>query len=445
MTRSETADDDAESVRIRVGPPEPAVVAVFCGGRPTLEARRLRRTSLVIGRETSNGLTLPDERISREHVRVAREGERWVIEDLASHNGTFVDGTRITGKITSAAAHVLRIGQTVVLLETDVRRFDQPHRLDDAALVEGPDLRAAFEAIATAAKSGDHLLVTGESGTGKEHAARLFHTRGLGAKGPFVDVNCAAIPEAIAERLLFGAKKGAFSGATADAAGYVQSAHGGVLFLDEVGELDLEVQAKLLRVLETREVMALGASAPRAVDVRICAATNRDLRAAVAAGKFRADLYYRLAQHTIVLPPLRERPEEIPFLAGLAIARVDSSMKASAKLIEACFLRPWPGNARELLTEVRRAAQATANAGARTVGVESLSPLAGTELTETAPAPSIAAHAASAVASGDDPMRETLLASLRQHDGNVAGVARALGLHRTQLYRLMKKLGIETT
>jgi DNA-binding NtrC family response regulator len=441
-TRTETADDDSESVRhLRHGPPQPGLVAILCSGKPLLQVRRLARGEVVIGRQTKDGLTLPDERISREHARVRHEAGQWTIEDLASHNGTNLDGARVTGQVTTETGRVLRLGQTIVLLEPDVRRFDLLHRLDDPERVEGPDLRAAIDAVGRAARAGDHLLVTGESGTGKEHAARTFHARGPGAKGPFVDVNCAAIPEAIAERLVFGARKGAFSGAVADALGYVQSAHGGVLFLDEVGELDLEVQAKLLRVLETREVMPLGAASPKAVDVRVCAATNRDLRAAVAAGRFRADLYYRLAQHPVMLPPLRERPEEIPFLAALAISRVDPALKASAKLIEACVLRPWPGNVRELLTEIRRAAQSAKDAGATTVGGDSLSPLAGLEMTEAAPQRSGSSPGIPAM--GDEPMRETILGALKQHEGNVAAVARTLGLHRTQLYRLMKKLGVE--
>ena len=440
----ETADDEFESQR-KVGLPEAGVVVVFANGAPTLQARGTLQRPLIIGRATSSGLDIADERASREHTEVRHDGERWIVRDLKSHNGTYLDGHRVVDTVTSESARVLRLGQTLLLLDADVRRFRRPHRLDDPQVVVGPAMRDALEQIAHAASLGDHCLIIGESGTGKEHAARSYHARGMFAKGPFVGVNCATIPHGIAERLLFGAKRGAYSGAVADVVGYLQSAQNGVLFLDEVGELDLDVQAKLLRVLETREVMPLGASTPRAIDLRVVAATNRDLRAAISEGKFRADLYFRLAQQEVLLPPLRQRPEELPWLAALEIRRASPTLKASAKLIEACLLRNWPGNVRELLAEMRRAAHKAIAASAQTVGVELLSANAGaafgvaSETTDHArgsvPAPAPIAK--------DDPMRETILASLKLHGGNVAAVSRTLGLHRTQLYRLMKKLGIE--
>jgi transcriptional regulator with GAF, ATPase, and Fis domain len=216
-----------------------------------------------------------------------------------------------------------------------------------------------------------------------------------------------------------------------------------VLFLDEVGELELTVQAKLLRVLETREIMPLGASTPKAVDTRVCAATNRDLRLAVAEGRFRADLYFRLAQHEVHLPPLRERPEEIPRIVALALASVDPIMRPSARLIESCLRRSWPGNVRELLTEIRSAAHRAKAEGHHVVGADTLATTAGEQFAPGQEAPLRAASSAPPPPPGtSDPMRDAVLSEMDRQRGNVAGVARALGLHRTQLYRLMKKLGI---
>jgi DNA-binding NtrC family response regulator len=289
-----------------------------------------------------------------------------------------------------------------------------------AGIVCGAKLRVALDAVAQAARRDRDVLLTGESGTGKEIAARVFHEEGPRKKERFVAVNCATIPEGLAERLLFGAKKGAYSSATADAEGYMQSADGGVLFLDELGELDLGVQAKLLRVLETREVMALGATAARKIDVRICAATNRDLRAEVAAGRFRADLLYRLSQE-VALPPLRERIEEIPWY----IARA-SSLPPHGKLVEACLLRPWPGNVRELVREIQIACDGASD--------------------DKALRPEHLRASAGEIVGAPDPVgeltQERIESALKANGGNVTAAARALGLHRTQLYREMKRLGV---
>ena len=179
-----------------------------------------------------------------------------------------------------------------------------------------------------------------------------------------VAVNCAAIPHALAQRLLFGARRGSHSG-EAHAAGYVQQADGGTLFLDEIAELDLQVQAELLRVLESHEVVPLGASRPRKVDFALCSATSKDLRALVAAGALREDLYVRIATPAVTLPPLRDRPEEIPALIAHELAARSPALAPHVSLVEQCLLRPWPGNVRELIAELRAAAQAAIADGHR--------------------------------------------------------------------------------
>jgi transcriptional regulator with PAS, ATPase and Fis domain len=275
-----------------------------------------------------------------------------------------------------------------------------------------------------------------------------------------VAVNCAAIPEGVAERLLFGAKKGAFSGAT-DAIGYVQSADGGTLFLDEIAELDAGVQAKLLRVLETRDVVPVGAAAGVKIELGIVAATHRDLRVAVAERRFRDDLYYRLARPTVLLPPLRARRADIPPLVAREIAAVDRTLAPHSKLIEACCARPWPGNVRELRHAVREAAGVALSHGRDVVRPEDLPARAGLPVRErypsqvsqtstseraTAAAAAIQTGAPAAPVPGAPPpaeiSREQVLAALGSAGGNVSAAARSLGLHRTQLYRMMERFGI---
>jgi DNA-binding NtrC family response regulator len=255
-----------------------------------------------------------------------------------------------------------------------------------------------------------------------------------------VAVNCATIPEGIAERLLFGARRGAFSGATADADGYLQAADGGTLFLDELADLDSAVQPKLLRVLETREVTPLGAARGRTVDLGICAATLREIPAEVAAGKFREDLYYRMGRPAVRLPPLHERREEIPFLIRFALDAVSPELAPDVLLVEACLVRPWPGNVRELLGEVRRAGHTAREKGSSRVERLDLGTAAGLALGAApppAPAPAPGAGA------GGEPTREQIEETLRRAQGNVTRAAQELGMHRNQLRRWLARHALD--
>jgi DNA-binding NtrC family response regulator len=414
--------------------PVPGIVVIASGQTPMLRAMALEEDGVVLGRQEGSDFVLPDERVSREHARFRFEKGRWTVSDLSSRNGTFVDGVKVEGELTAPFPRVVRLGHTLVLCERDIRRFDAGRVSTDGELVTGPTLKAALDAVGRVAVAEDNLLISGESGSGKEVAARAFHAGGPHAQGPLVAVNCAAIPEGVAERLLFGAKRGAYSGATSDSEGYAQAAEGGVLFLDEIGDLELAVQPKLLRLLEQREVLALGAAVPRRVNVRICLATHQDLRGAVEKGTFRVDLYYRIAQPEVRMPSLRERPEEIPWLLVRELERVSSALVPHGRLTEACVLRHWPGNLREFRAEVRRAALAVSEAGERVVRAEHLSPTAGRKMGDEEARPEITTPV--------EITRERLEATLDAEAGNVASAARVLGLHRTQLYRLIKKLGI---
>jgi DNA-binding NtrC family response regulator len=452
-------------------------VLVLSAGQPASRVLRVSAAGIELGRDHPVFAGSVDGRLSRRHARVRWDGRRFEVTDLGSRNGTSVDGVPLRPDAPQTMTRLLRVGDSILVPARDV----EPHerlgvRVADGR-VEGPTLQLALRTAAHAARLGSVLHITGESGAGKEGLARAFHAAGPARDGPFQAVNCAAIPEGVAERLLFGAKRGAYSGADADADGYVQAAHGGTLFLDEVAELSLAVQAKLLRFLETREVLPLGAARPRQVDLRFCSATHRDLRALVAAGKLREDLYFRIAAPHVAVPPLRDRPEEIPFLVAAELARVAAAMPASAavaltphpSLLEACLLRVWPGNVRELAAEIRSAAQSVLAAdlspeprpgGARApkggalegaprleaarVEARHLRPLAGSALAAPPPSgdgPEEGPPSPPAAAPSGNKARITL--ALKLFEGNVSAAARELGVHRTQLRRWMDRYGLE--
>jgi transcriptional regulator of acetoin/glycerol metabolism len=434
-----TADSSGEYLRERdrFGSPTPGLAIVVEAGRPAARALTLQQHGLEIGRGTPDGVLADDEQVSRVHLRVTYAGEAWTFEDLGSRNGTFVDGVRLSGTLTRPGQALVRIGRSLLWAVPDVRPYRNHAMLGapaPAPIVGGGSRRVLGE-IALLSKASENLLIIGESGSGKELLARAFHEaqHGQSGKAPLVAVNCAAIPEGLAERLLFGAKRGAFSGAT-DSDGYVQQAHGGTLFLDEIAELDPSVQAKLLRMVETREVLPLGATQPRKVSIRICAATHKDLRAEVGAGRFREDLYYRMGRPEVRNPPLRERIDEIPWLMQRAFSEVDETLVAQIATYELCALRRWPGNVRELLHEARQAAHAALHEGADAVRPDHFAKDAGMELSR---GDSAAADTTPVTTRNlEDAEIERVLA---ENAGNVTAASRVLGLHRNQLRRWVEK------
>jgi len=434
---------DSEVIDDPDGQPVPGVIVVWSGDAPTLMSFRLPPPGLVIGRELL-GANANDDRISRQHARLRWTGTSFSVADLGSRNGTYAGGQAIIdGEITVTPPAVLRTGRTVSVLLGDVRRYERAAVDVRDEVVVGPTLADAWAQVERAARGGDHLMLTGESGTGKELAARHFH-RIAAAEGELVAVNCAAIPAGVAERLLFGARKGAYSGADRDADGYVGAADGGTLFLDEIADLELQVQSKLLRVLETGELLALGAARPRPVKIKIVAATLRDLKAEVVAGRFRDDLYYRIGRPEVRLPALRHRLEEVPWLVWHEVQRSTPEMSVHSTLVESCLLRPWPGNVRELIGEVRRAAYAARDAGKKVVRSEDLDGSAGMILdgalgTVANEPPSQIQTAALKKKPAPLPDHEIIASALRGEHGNVTRAARALGLHRNQLRRYLAR------
>ena len=478
---SATLPPSIDPHRVRDAGDLPGVVVVFTAGAPSAAVHPVPAAGLELGRGEDGEGKINDGRVSRRHARVAFEAGNCTVTDLGSQNGTFVDGRLAVANASVPAQRVIRVGDSLLVPLADVRPFKRWGVVTVDGFVRGPAMQALIEEAARTARTGSTLHVRGETGAGKEGIAQAFHRGGTRAARPLIAVNCAAIPHAIAERLLFGARRGAYSGADADAPGYLAEADGGTLFLDEIGELDLQVQAKLLRALESHEVMAVGASKPRKVDFALCSATNKDLRAMVAAGSLREDLYYRIGRPAVTLPALRNRPEEIPALIAQELARLSPAPTAHVSLVEQCLLRPWPGNVRELFSELSTAAQAALVDGTR-VEARHLAATAGTlfgsampegrgsspEMRSSAmasapaqPAQPVtpafpAAPTAPAVPPGppgtdeprkrmlrDDPAwRQRIEDALRTHGGNVAATARSLGIHRTQLRRLVERHGI---
>ncbi len=433
-----------------VARPLPGVIMVWVGGAPDHRVISSGHRSLCIGRAGGSADVQVDDRlVSRRHAELRiRDGITRII-DLGSRNGLFVAGERCSEAVL-AEGSVFRVGHCLFVYTTDVRGLSGPVVREGGALVD-PRLRQSWDRIARFAELSRHLLVRGESGTGKELAARTYHRVTGDGERPFVAVNCAAVPEGVAERLLFGTRKGAYSGAAADAAGYVQAAHGGTLFLDEFGELDLGVQAKLLRFLESGEAMPLGAVQPLRLDVRVCLATNRDLRKEVADGRFRGDLYYRIAEPSVVLPPLRARRQSIPWLVQDALDML-TGLSPHPLLIERCLLQTWPGNVRELRMALAAAAQEARLEDRSQVLCGDL-PAGSGESVVAEPGPSAPvrraqeepAEAAARSASLREREDDEVLDTLKRAGGNVSRAARELGVHRNQLRRWLSKRGLEAS
>jgi two-component system response regulator HydG len=298
-------------------------------------------------------------------------------------------------------------------------------------LSRNPAMRRLFDVLPDVAASNATVLLQGESGTGKELFARALHNLSPRRDRPLVVVNCGALPEQLLEAEIFGVRKGAYTGAVEDRPGRLTQAEGGTLFLDEIGDLPLALQVKLLRVLENREYQALGARRPQRADVRFVAATHRDLENMVKEGSFRQDLFFRLNVVQLLIPPLKERPEDIPLLLDLALDRFNKSYGKrirgfSSEALSLLLDHSYPGNVRELLNMVERA---VILARGETITPELLP----SELTQSTPMPSFE----------DDenrlPTANQLAALLEKHEGNRSAAARELGINRTTLWRWLKR------
>src|SRR3990172_7899781 len=334
----------------------PVALRLLCSGREIPLPADLRE--FCIGSDPGNRLVLDDRYVSAFHCTLERSGPHGLtVRDRESRNGTFVNGIRSHGPQPVEPGTRIVVGATALSVVAPSRRKTPP--AITLLVGEDPRFRLAIETATRMARLATGVVVIGESGTGKELVARLIHESSPRADKPFVALNCGAISRELIESELFGHERGAFTGATERRLGLFEQANGGTLFLDELGELPLAQQPRLLRVIETRRVRPVGSEGERPIDVRIVAATHRDLRGEIAGGEFRMDLYHRIACAEIVLPALRERPADIPLLVDRFLAEVGADHGArtmSPATLEALGRHPWPGNVRELRNAIHRAA-----------------------------------------------------------------------------------------
>jgi DNA-binding NtrC family response regulator len=315
-----------------------------------------------VGRHPTNDLVLPDPRVSGVHIELRRVGERVHVRDAGSTNGTWLGPHRVTEVELAPGAEIV-VGGTTLRLELDDAATTAALSVRDSfgeLVGRSTEMRELFATLERVAGKNLSVLVQGETGTGKEEVARALHARGTRSSASFVVIDATALPESLAESLLFGHEKGAFTGADQRRIGFFEAATGGTVFIDEIGELPATLQSKFLRVLERQEVVRVGGHAPIKIDVRVIAATHRDLRHEIEGGRFREDLYYRLAQVRVVLPPLRDRCEDIPILCQKLLASLPGEREVPIMIEQGAldFLatQPWPGNVRELRNVLARAA-----------------------------------------------------------------------------------------
>ena len=437
--------------------PRAALILLFEPERPLAGSARFwldRVDRVVIGRGAERAaergtdagartleLRVPDPRMSATHARLVKALGRWIIVDADSHNGTVVNDSFAT-RHTLADGDLLELGDTLFLFRHRPAAADSRDDLRAPApgletLVDG--LAAEYATLADLATAPVSIVLGGETGTGKEVVARAVHTLSK-RTGPFIAVNCGALPATLIETELFGYRKGAFSGAAEDRPGLIRAADRGTLFLDEIGDLPLASQAAFLRVLQEREVTAVGATRPVAVDIRLMAATHRDLDVLVAEGRFRADLRARIAGHELTLPPLRERVEDIGLLTAALLARLGpraARVRFASDAARVLFTHHWPLNVREL-----EKALGSATALAKD-GVLRLGDLPDAVQERARPAPQPVASEAVPLSPDELARRDELIALLREHAGNVSAVARALGKARMQIHRWCHRFAID--
>jgi transcriptional regulator with GAF, ATPase, and Fis domain len=452
---------------------DPALTTIFDGGRPTV--RHLRKSKLVVtsgadagreveinkprvtgGRSIINDLVLSDKAISGSHFEIAAADDGYRLRDLDSTNGVYVGDLRVREVFLKPGIQ-FRVGHTDLRFQPmqDIVEIALSKR-DSFEQVVGSSIkmREIFATLEKVAPSELTVLITGETGTGKEMIARGIHQTSPRKHKPFVVLDCGAIPKDLIESTLFGHEKGSFTGAVGQHHGCFEQAHGGTIFLDEIGELDINLQPKLLRVLENRELKRVGGDRLIKIDVRVVAATNRDLRQMVNQGTFREDLYFRLSVIHVELPPLRDRREDVPALAETFLRDISGRrglhMEFAPDAVQALVSHQWSGNVRELKNVVERASSLCEGPVVRRADL--------LFNRDTSP---IRASAASSDAAGGLPdlpagldFKEAkqrivdafelqyLRALLERHDGNITRSAQEAGLTRYHLRELLKRHGL---
>jgi len=440
----------------------PAILSVSISSGMSVEIR-LGLKEIKIGRSKEADLLLPDPSISRLHARIFRVGDQYFLSDN-SKNGTFVGEKRIS-QVQLEEGLAFRIGPYQIHFARDERSqsksepptvvpgsvSESPHRADrrDPPLIssftlgiisQSAVMKELIKNIFKVAASGYPVLIEGETGSGKELVSRGIHECSGRKDGPFVVVNCGAISPELIESELFGHEKGAFTGATAQRRGAFEIAHGGSIFLDEIGELPLRLQPKLLRALEQKEIKRVGGNDSILVDVRVLAATNRNLKKEVSDRNFRDDLYFRISTITLSVPPLRERREDIlpiaiHFLSDVASRAKRPAPELSATAAEFLSSHDWPGNVRELRNAIQRA---VVMGDGPSLGVRDFS-----FLQSTGPVfPVVVAdHSLSRWEMSE---KSNIMNELSRQKGNKTRTARELGIAKSTLFEKLKKYGIRT-
>jgi transcriptional regulator with GAF, ATPase, and Fis domain len=427
----------------RHGPGSAGLMAVVLSGAHKGLTKTLGGR-MTIGKAPDNDLVLSDDTVSRHHCELLRAPDGIHIRDLESTNGTRIDGTRVREAVVQPGS-VLKVGEVeitfrptgtkVEVMPSDKQQFGQ-------ALGGSLSMRTIFGVLERIAPTDATVLLEGETGTGKDVLARSIWSASQRASKPFIVVDCGAVSYSLIESELFGHERGAFTGAVAQRQGAFELADGGTVFLDEIGELPLDVQPKLLRVLETREFRRVGGNKPIHTNVRVIAATKRDLQREVQGGKFREDLYFRLAVVPVTVPPLRARREDIPLLVQAVLkAAGGGDLTISNETMSALTAHDWPGNVRELRNVLERAIYMAQATGTKDLGVVAL------------PGGSSAADAAFHF-EPEKSYRETRAKYdaeferryvkwlLGRHGGNVSAAAREAKMDRKHLHDMAKKHGL---
>ena len=394
-----------------------------------------------IGTHSSNDLVLQDPAVSRFHCRLVREEGGWRVRDWGSLNGTRIEGVRIRDADVPVDA-TIALGDSIVRVRAVAPAGQAVVPMIPAfgqLAGTGVLMRKLFALLERVAPSDINVLIEGESGTGKELVANEIVQRSPRGEGPFVVVDCGAISPSLVESELFGHVRGAFTGADRDRVGAFEAADGGTVFLDEVGELPLELQPKLLRAIEAREIRRVGETRPRKVNVRVISATNRDLEREVNRGRFREDLYFRLAVMTVHVPPLRERLEDLVILVRVflqALGATDQDRLFTPAVVAEMARHDWPGNVRELRNYVERSVVL------QKAGPTLRRPTPGAAFAATAPVDLSVPFRIAKDGAIDTFERAYLSALLEAAGNNMSKAARMGGMDRMYLHRLVQKHGL---
>lgn len=429
------------------GPAAPRrALVIYCGADAAI-AEIPADSALVVGREFPSHVHLDDEGVSRQHARFWVTGATVRVEDLGSRNGTLVNGKRVSAADLVPGDEV-RVGSATLILAASRPQVSAEGTAPQGVVMKNPRVVAAYELARRAARVDAPVLILGETGTGKEHLATTVHAESPRRGAPFKAINCGAIPEGLTESILFGHERGAFTGADRRSKGVFDEASGGVVFLDEIGELSTPAQKVLLRVLETKKMTRVGGTTEVDADARIVAATHCDLARMVDDGSFRADLLYRLNTIVIELPPLRERLDELEPLIDLFLQDVRKEWGIEVSGIEPDAMNllksyPWPGNIRQLRNVIERAAIVAKDARIRPVD------LPHAVFGDGEPATDDSAEAETEIpAAGLKPLirgyeARVIATALRRTGGSRHAAAKLLRIPLRTLFRKMKTLGLE--